>query len=70
MHKKQTLQEAELGDGNIARHDSLHSFSATDPNPNICLLNHADIVRAITDCQCDFTGASFHKPSHKCFLLG
>jgi len=25
MHKKQTLQEAELGDGNIARHDSLMS---------------------------------------------
>ena len=69
MDKQQALKEAELRNGNIARHDSLHPFGTADPYPDIRLLNHAYIVRTIANCQRNFTGAGFDQPRDKSLLL-
>lgn len=35
VHKQQPLQVAELSEGVIARHDSLHPLLAADPNSDV-----------------------------------
>lgn len=35
VHQQQPLQVAELSEGVVTRHDSLHALLATDPNSNV-----------------------------------
>ena len=51
MDEDQPLQEAELADGVVGRHDGLPTFLAGDADADVGLLDHGHVVGAVADRQ-------------------
>ena len=49
VNEQQLLEESELTDCNICRSCSLKTFDTRDTDSDMSSLNHADIVRTVSD---------------------
>eukprot|EP00002_Diphylleia_rotans_P036332 TRINITY_DN7994_c0_g1_i2.p2 TRINITY_DN7994_c0_g1~~TRINITY_DN7994_c0_g1_i2.p2 ORF type:complete len:102 (-),score=10.39 TRINITY_DN7994_c0_g1_i2:33-338(-) len=63
---KQISHVAKLIDREISCQRSLFSFLADNPKPNICCLNHRDIVATVTNRACFLTGVVLQKAHYIC----
>ena len=52
MDQQQSLQEHEAGNGKVRGHHRLHAFLSGDSDPNICNLDHADVISSVTCVRC------------------
>lgn len=52
MDQHQAGQEAELADGVVRAHDRLPALLTSDTHADVRLLNHGDIVGAVSDGKC------------------
>jgi len=51
MHQQQPSHETKLTNGKIGIVHSLQTLVATDANPDLGFLNHAHVVRPVTNGQ-------------------
>ena len=51
--ERQTYEEAELSDGEVACHDGLHALLPADAHPDVGRLDHAAVVGAWVDGDMD-----------------
>lgn len=70
MNKKQLFQESELADSDIGRPCRLKTLEATDTDPDVCRLNHGDIIGPITYGQKNGLHVLLNKLDNKSFLQG
>lgn len=70
MSTNESLEEnnMHLCNSIVRRINSLEPLFARDSDPNVCRLNHADIVRSISDGKCHGTETILHQIHNECFL--
>lgn len=49
MDQQEVGQKPKLGNSNVAGHNSMHSFLATNSNPYMSSLDHAHVIGSITN---------------------
>ncbi|KAJ2864202.1 hypothetical protein GGH94_003066 [Coemansia aciculifera] len=62
VHEQELLQEPELRDRVVGRHDGLQPLLAADANADVGLLDHADVVGAVADGQAQRAQAVLDEP--------
>lgn len=70
MPKHKLSQVFEFKDGEIGGECSLFSFFSHYADPNICDLNHANIIASIPNSQYNFASVFFHSLRNHSFLCG
>lgn len=70
VHKEQSVQVIKLANCVICTSDSLSAFFTSYTNTDMCLHYHRDIIRAITDGNCDPTAILFCKGNYVSLLFG